>query len=1062
MRPIKLKMEAFGSYGKETVIDFTKPGQNIFLVTGDTGSGKSTIFDAIVFALYGEASSNSNKKDGKELQSQFVDYNVIPYVELVFSEQSRDSESIYTIRREPIRMGMRPNGKKLQQFSERTELILPDGSMYPEKDIDKKIEEIIGLSKSQFMQVAMIAQGEFMELLRSGTDKKKVVFRKLFNTQIFERIVNKLDEYRKSSESELDTIKTLCSVEISKISIPENYSKSETLKELSQRIINSKKLDITDLEQLVSSLSDLCDTLFSEKDAACKNLNSINISRDKMREEFARAETLIKAYDALEIAQKEYNECIKQSDEVKEMETSKILIENAYETLAAYEKYNEVENTINETEDKLKYEQCLLPEKTERYIKACEYEKNYKEIKDAGIEEYTKIKEKTDKTLEILDKLDVLIKEINEEQKKLNKNLELAEDANKKMTVFENQLKEWNQEANELSGSDVMLAEWNNKYEKSNEIQEILEEAVKIEKEQIDQEKKVQTLRKSYESAKKAYEEKNSEYNKKRTAFYDAQAGIIAKNLVEGMPCPVCGSKKHPNPCSLKKEYDNISRETVESLSAEVEKLDEIQKTEAQKTFSASSFLEEKQKQMNAVMLKLSNKIKENIRQTADNITLIKAKEIINEWADNIKLEGDEIRNKSEKLILIQNLLKDSEETKVMLQESISDINEKIGESKIILASIKSGADSLDAQKEYATKEDALKAINEALINKEKSEDEYNKSRKYFEEAKSDREKSEALIEGYQKLLPELEEKLKKAQQIYQKTAFERKMTDFKWKSITEKYEKSEISRLTELIEKYNLRKSKAEGAISAANNTIGEQSKPDIDKISISLNELEKVLSEARNKYDTLNDIYKTNSDILNMLQPKMTERSEIIRKFTLLESLYKRLSGKVTDGRMDIETLVQRYYLKNILNAANRRFRDMSAGQFELRMTDEAAASSGRNKGLDLMVYSNVTGTEREIRTLSGGESFMAALALALGLSDQIQESSASINLDMMFIDEGFGSLDDHSRSQAIKVLKHMAGNSRLIAIISHVTELKQQIEDKLIVEKNASGSSVKWELS
>ena len=163
-----------------------------------------------------------------------------------------------------------------------------------------------------------------------------------------------------------------------------------------------------------------------------------------------------------------------------------------------------------------------------------------------------------------------------------------------------------------------------------------------------------------------------------------------------------------------------------------------------------------------------------------------------------------------------------------------------------------------------------------------------------------------------------------------------------------------------------------------------------------------------------------------------------------------------------MDIETFVQRYYLRRILHAANIRFSEMSAGQYELRMVEDSMAGEGRNRGLDLMVYSFINGQEREVRTLSGGESFMAALSLALGLADQIQESSASIHPDIMFIDEGFGSLDDHARDQAVRVLKEMDGGTKLIGIISHVTELRQEIEDQLQVVKDDNGSHVRWRIS
>ena len=234
------------------------------------------------------------------------------------------------------------------------------------------------------------------------------------------------------------------------------------------------------------------------------------------------------------------------------------------------------------------------------------------------------------------------------------------------------------------------------------------------------------------------------------------------------------------------------------------------------------------------------------------------------------------------------------------------------------------------------------------------------------------------------------------------------------------------------------------------------------LEQLLLQQNEAEAAWKKQQEVYDRYTEIYKTNLKVYEALMPKMNERSRIMEEHRRLDDLYNLLAGKVTGSRMDIETYVQRYYLERILYAANRRFLEMSVGQFELRMCDITKAGEGRNRGLDLMVYSNVTGKEREVRTLSGGESFMAALSLALGMADQIQQSSSAIHLDMMFIDEGFGSLDSHSRDQAVRVLQQMAGGSKLIGIISHVSELKQEIEDQLIVSKNEDGSSVRWQIS
>ena len=248
---------------------------------------------------------------------------------------------------------------------------------------------------------------------------------------------------------------------------------------------------------------------------------------------------------------------------------------------------------------------------------------------------------------------------------------------------------------------------------------------------------------------------------------------------------------------------------------------------------------------------------------------------------------------------------------------------------------------------------------------------------------------------------------------------------------------------------------------LKAARETIGDRARPDIQALEAARAKAEEELEAAREELARYRDAYKDNSGVYRALAPRMEERAGILQDFTRLDSLRRRLDGNVTDARMDIETFVQRYYLQKILHRANTRFLEMSAGQFELRLVGEQAGK-GRNRGLDLMVYSTVTGREREVRTLSGGESFMAALSLALGMADQIQESSAAINLDIMFIDEGFGSLDEHSRAQAVRVLQQMAGGSKMIGIISHVTELKQEIEDQLLVSKDGEGSHVRWQVS
>ena len=290
----------------------------------------------------------------------------------------------------------------------------------------------------------------------------------------------------------------------------------------------------------------------------------------------------------------------------------------------------------------------------------------------------------------------------------------------------------------------------------------------------------------------------------------------------------------------------------------------------------------------------------------------------------------------------------------------------------------------------------------------------------------------------------------------------EKDLTEAEWKELTERHDRGETEILQKKADSHSQKKAAAERMKHTAEAAIRGRQRPELGKLEQAKAGAEEKMASAQKAFEETKEYYKANMDVYLALRPVMEERGRIMEEHRRLDDLYNLLAGNVSGSRMDIETFVQRHYLERILHAANRRFQEMSAGQFELRMCDLDRAGIGKNRGLDLMVYSTVTGKEREVRTLSGGESFMAALALALGMADQIQESAASVNLDVMFIDEGFGSLDERSRDKAVRVLQDMAGGSKMIGIISHVTELKQEIEDQLIVRKDEEGSHVRWQIS
>lgn len=1068
MKPIKLTMQSFGSYGKKTTIDFTKTSQNLFLISGDTGAGKTTIFDAIVFALYGEASSGSNKKDGMELQSQFVGYDMEPYVELEFSEQRGEECETYTVRREPKHMEPKKRGNGYKEKSKTVSLTMPDGSEYPQKETDKKLEEIVGLTKEQFMQVAMIAQGEFMEILRAKSDDKKVIFRKLFNTEFFQKIVNELDRRCKEKKTEIAKIRTACQTEAGHIVVPEEYDRAETVLEQREKILHSDHLSVVDMEVLLEELAILCEKLREKEKQAQENYDVLSKNRDEKMKAYTKAENLLKFFEQLEGAEKDLKECSSAEDDIQKSAELKAQIEAAYEIDTVFKRYDEIRKAVAETEHNIAALEAKLPELKAAFEEASKQEAEAKEQQEAELETFTKVSERVTKALDILGKIEEAKTEV-EQKKEDYREKELASVTAKKMlTDLEQKEQEWREQSEKLAEADKRLALWEVRSEKAKNMTAEVKSVKESEQKVTEQREKAEEAQREYEEARHAFEEKNDVYLAKRTSFLDAQAGFLAKEkLKEGKPCPVCGSTEHPHPCELSEDHQELTREAIEELREEVGELQKEQEEKSKTAGTSRELLKEKEnnwkESMDRLYEDMSSENIPDVPDIPDGFDVELAEELLGRWKKEIRSEGAKLKKDAKTLEDVKKSLSGVDEKKRGLKEAVDQASEDAATAKSTLDVSVAKMENLESSKDYPTAEEANAALTSAKKVKEEKDNEYQTANKKAEKAKEKKDRAEASLEQYKEDIEKQKKKREQCEGDYQKIMAEKDISESEWKDLTEKHQKTETADIQSKIEAHNKKKAAAESVRVSAKEAIGEQERPVLEKLEEEKDESEQKLADAQRILEQYRDDHKVNRRAYDALAPKMEERSTVMEEYRRMDTLYRLLAGKVTNARMDIETFVQRYYLEKILYAANSRFLDMSAGQFELRIIDiEKAGQGGKNHGLDLMVYSTVTGKEREVRTLSGGESFMAALSLALGMADQIQENSAAINLDVMFIDEGFGSLDNHSKNQAVKVLQQMAGGSKLIGIISHVTELKQEIEDQLIVSRDEAGSHVRWQNS
>ena len=1103
MRPVKLTIQAFGSYGKLTQIDFQEPNQNLFLVTGDTGAGKTTIFDAIVFALYGEASSSTNKKEGVVLQSQYVELNVEPFVELVFSEGTGADCQLYTVRRVPrhLKLLTRGAGKNTgsREVAGSVSLIMPDGTEYPQKEADGKLGEILGLTKNQFMQVAMIAQGEFMELLRAKSDDKKVIFRKLFNTELYQNIVDELMNRKRALEKDIAQIKTACQTEAAHVVIPQEYELREEVEGLKKQILNG---EIVVMDSFLEHLGDLCRMLKENTNSAAEELQSVSKLRDEKRDIYNSATQLKSLYAQLETAQVQLSECMEVEIQIGEKAILAEKIKKAYEIKGEYTLCQDAQRNMQTCESALKEQRERAPLLKVQSQSAFQTAKLAKETTEKELQTYTSVYERVNKEVKLLKQIKEAENGVKTSQKKLNEARNADRKAREELERMEKQEADWRAQSEKLTDTNEKIAVWKGKNQELEALGLEVQETATFLKNVEAQKNLAQKARNTYQQIRNQYDTKNQEYESMRRIFLDEQAGFLARELQPGKPCPVCGAVEHPNPCTASAFHGDLTREQLELAEKEASELRSKQEKSAGEAKSAADLVGEKEKNLEETGMKLCRRILNDRAQFPEEGAAEIFEYLVQNTEDFQKNENSEEADKTEVRIMcrekawgglldqIQTLLgiwktflqkegmKLSTDQKTLhhLQESLGQIEEqkKLGKNAVeecgqnltaAIAAAKSAENllkQLNDSREYSSEEAAMAEFNQAKGKWKAAEKVSKEAEKEEKSASEDLVNCTSLIKRYEEELPERQKLCQERQDSYQAIMKEKDMAEQEWIAIAENYTRETADMLQKEADVWHRKKLTAQTAAETAEKAIDGRNKPDIEAAKSQMEEAETTRIQTQNKLDLYKEQYKADKDAYDTLTPQMEKRGKIIEKHAKLETLYKLLSGNMSGNRMDLETYVQRYYLEKILYAANRRFADMSAGQFELRMVNEENAGKGKNRGLDLMVYSNVTGKEREVRTLSGGESFMAALALALGMADQIQESSAAIHLDVMFVDEGFGSLDEHSREQAVKVLQELAGGSKLIGIISHVTELKQEIEDQLIVSKDEKGSHVKWQIS
>ncbi|MBQ9886759.1 MAG: SMC family ATPase [Lachnospiraceae bacterium] len=921
MRPTQLTMSAFGPYADKTVLDFNLLGtKGLYLITGDTGAGKTTIFDAITFALFGEASGDVRK--ATSFRSKYASADTPTFVELIFEY----NDKTYCIKRNPEYLRPKKSGTGETKENANAELIMPDGRIvHKTGEVTKEIEELLGINRKQFSQIAMIAQGDFRKLLDADTKSRIEIFSQIFKTGPYADLQQRIRE---------DSLTTFRDREDAKKSI--------------KQYVNSVKCGETDPLRLDLEAAQAEQMLVDDEITLIANIITSDTSALKSVEK-----ELLETEKALSDIQADIRMYNRQIQTKKDYEANEKLIAS---------KAQEVE----------KSKEVLEKEKS----KSTEREALAKNINSL------------EALLPKFDELDKEVKALNDaignkekQIKALNKTRAARTSAIDELAKKQARLDELKDAGTNIAKLDGLIADLADKITSIEELEDKLDDYHKREKEAFAKQEEC-------ELALQSELHLSSLYNNINMAFLAEQAGILAQRLIDGAPCPVCGSVSHPAPAKLsehaptendvkkaKTDADNANKKS-QALSSEAAVLNTEAKglkaeacSKADKLFESYAFEN---------LSDMSAELKSSTRQAkADAQTQLKA-------------ENDKNAEKTALEKQISELL----QHKDSLEDSLADINAEISSLTTAIDLKTTHVEKIRTELGFASKHIAKEKLDRLKAELKKLEDAFKQAKKNYDDEDN--------------LLRELKGK---------QQGLEESLKSFVMLNIDE---------LESL-------------------KTGKQQRKSDLDT-----------------KRRTINSRLDNNNDLLQKIKAQSSHLSEIEARYTWLSSLSNTVNGNVSGKeKIQLQTYVQMMYFDRIIERANTRLLIMTNGQYELLRRKEAGQNASQT-GLDLDVLDHYNGSTRAVSSLSGGESFKASLALALGMSDEIQCSAGGIQLDTMFIDEGFGSLDDDSLQMALKVLVGMTGENRLVGIISHVTNLKDKIDKQIVVSKNHSfddfGSSVK----
>ena len=1041
MRPIKLMMQAFGPYAGKEGIDFSRLGnRTMFVISGKTGSGKTTIFDGISYAIYGKASGED--RNGPELRSQFASSDVLTEVSLEFTLRGKR----YYIWRSPQQNKKKERGDGMTTLPAKAELYLFDD--HGEKillaarvnEVDEKIKQLVQIDSNQFRQILMIPQGEFRKLLTSDSKEKELILQRLFHTEIYKRVEEKLKEeatdlkrtVEKQMEDRTNLIRGIYVESDDELrSYLEARSTNDTL------ILPLLKQEIVLMEEQLAELKQQAQTRLAE--------------RDKLQQSIYDAELIVKQLKARDELFVKKMELEGQKGQFDQKETEVILAQKA----ALLAKQEEICHHLKAELDAATKNSEMIRSKVEQLASLLQtHEQQFEEEKAREPERQKAINELN--RLQLI-KEDVysysnMEKEVLQLEKQLSTtkhSYKMAEENAKKIDELH---KARSEEKQMIEKGQLTFLENKRNIELLDSELEQLHKFGEFISRQEDVRKVFETSKGRFENIKTRLLDSKSLVAELENRWMQSQATILASKLHEGEACPVCGSCQHPTLASR----TNLSVPTEGDLKAakiQVNQL-EIEKSEAESAFYKGQSTLQAVRQslielLNEMVKKRPNFTNEQVEAVKSDILAEKSK---------LTLIQNELIEQKRRLEVIHTELETIENNKTTNSQKQQQLLEEINTLTIIYTEKRTYLARMVEQipAELRTIEAYDSQVKLAIKSKDTLEQRWVKIQHQYQETREKWATEKARLETVEKHAIDTDEKLK-----VERASFIDKLAEQGFESYglyqSAKRTDAQVEQLANLVRQYREEIRSVHDRYHELAQLLKDVNQPDLEGLKHAFEAINAELSSIQERNTSLFMKKQTNEGILEKVERINQQLKVAEERYQVIGHLYEMAKGQNT-YRITFERFVLAAFLDDILTQANVRLSKMTSGRYLLHRKTDRSKGAGQS-GLELLVFDHYTGQDRHVKTLSGGESFKAALSLALGLAEVVQQHAGGVSLETMFIDEGFGTLDPESLDQAIEALIDIQSSGRLVGIISHVPELKERIDARLEVVATQTGSKTEF---